>query len=162
MNDHQLIRPRRLSLDALLEFIEQRGIEVAVAGRGVCATAQVKIPREYDRPGIRELLAENEDGLLQLDCNRRLFELRSKRPPRRWDHDTARNLIDSSLAKIRALYLDLPLETRREAIRTLEGSSIRIEQWVIRRDLLGLSRALTKYETRIAALGHSSRARGVD
>lgn len=151
MNDTRTGRTR-LGLDALLEFIESRRIAIEVIGRGVDACVKATIPPKCDSPQVRRLLADNEDGLLDLFWRRRLFETRTKHPPRRWNWPAALKLLDASLARIRALYLLLPLESRAAALRALEGGSLRIEQWCERKDLLGLSRALTAYENKIAVL----------
>lgn len=145
----------RLSLDAVLEFIDQRNIKVK---RGEGLKVVIAIPPEQDTPETRRTLAANQDKLLEIAIRRRLFELRSPRPPRgadhpgRWDDARANELIETTLERIHALFLMLPLGARAAALRALEGTSLSIEQWVIRRDLLGLSRLLTKLEYRVARL----------
>jgi hypothetical protein len=152
MNSETQTTPR-LTLDALLDYVEGRGIEVKW-GEG-CKVA-IKIPPRHDTPETRRTLAANQDKLLEIAIRRRLFELRSQRPPRgpdhpgRWDDQRANRLIEVTLERIHDLFLSLPLHDRPAALRSLEGASLSIEQWAARRDLLGLSRILAKLEFKIA------------
>ena len=152
--DTQLGKANRLSLDAVLEYIDRRGIEVKRKRDTIAMT----IPPEHNTPETRRVLADHLDKLLEIAMRRRLFELRSRRPPRgpdhpgRWDAELASSLIETTLARIHDLFLSLPLANRAAALRALEGASLSIEQWVERRDLLGLSRILTNMEFRIARL----------